>query len=76
MQGPRTPELTPAQKVINLLGGISAVSKELGHPFRTTVQYWYDNGRIPNWRLAEIKELAARKGVRLPKELLTQRKSA
>lgn len=54
--------------VIDDLGGISQVAKDLGHRSHTSVQYWYQQNSLPRWRWAELSSLAEQRGVKMPKE--------
>ena len=47
-----------ALEIIQRLGGVSAVSKELGVPL-TTVSSWGRFNQIPPWRQLKLLELAA-----------------
>ena len=42
---------------IDNLGGISAVSKALGHKYPTTVQWWFNKNRLPAWREPELASI-------------------
>lgn len=58
-----------AVRVIDKFGGLTAMSRALGHEHCTTVQGWRDSGRIPNWRWPEINEAAKREKIDLADEL-------
>lgn len=55
---------TPAQRLIDDLGGFAALARALGRP-KTTVSSWYHRGHIPARRLREVAEAARRVGVEL-----------
>jgi len=61
--------LTPIQRLIVQLGGISRVAKELGHNNHTTVQAWFAKGTVPKWRRAELAFLASQHKKPIPQEL-------
>lgn len=50
--------LAPLSRLIRELGGASAVSRELGIPM-TTVASWFEKGRMPAYRWAPLRDLAA-----------------
>ncbi len=54
---------TPSE-IIELLGGTSAVARELGLT-PSTVSSWKQLRAIPNWRMDGIRKLAKAKGVTL-----------
>lgn len=60
---------TPSE-LIDELGGTSAVAVELNLT-PSTVSSWKTAGRIPNWRLPAIRQLAKRKSVALPEWAIT-----
>ena len=43
--------------IIELLGGVKAVSEDTGWPY-TTVDSWRDAGSVPDWRRAKLLEMA------------------
>lgn len=47
-----------ALEIINRLGGVTAVAKDLGVPL-TTVSSWGRFNQIPQWRQMKLLELAA-----------------
>jgi len=53
--------MTAAGKIIDVLGGTSAVARALGAP-PSTVSSWRKNG-IPHWRWAALHDLAERMGL-------------
>lgn len=53
-------------KIIQAFGGLSAMSRALGHKHVTTVHGWKVRGRIPSWRWPEIREAAEAQGIELP----------
>ena len=55
-----------AKSIISLFGGINPMARALGHKHASTVQGWSDTGRIPPWRIHEIKEAAERLEIELP----------
>jgi hypothetical protein len=46
-----------ALDIIQKLGGVTAVSKQLGVPL-TTVSSWGRNNRIPEWRQSKLLDVA------------------
>lgn len=54
------------QRVIASFGGLTATSKALGDVSISTVDSWARAGRIPRWRLRDIREAAERTAVPLP----------
>lgn len=59
--------MTYVETIISKFGGLRAMAKALGHKHPTTVQGWKVSGRIPSWRMAEIREAANIAGIELPK---------
>jgi len=57
------------RSLIDELGGVTEVARELGHKHHTTVQAWHRTGKLPQWRKAEVVALARRKKVSVPREL-------
>jgi hypothetical protein len=53
-----------ALEIINRLGGVTAVSKELSVPL-TTVSSWGRCNQIPSWRQPKLLELANARNVSL-----------
>ena len=53
-----------ALEIINSLGGVMQVSRDLGVSF-TTVSSWGRANQIPVWRQPKVLELASTKGVTL-----------
>jgi hypothetical protein len=51
-----------ASEIIEYLGGITAVSRGLGHKWPTTVQGWGDRGSIPARHMPEVIAFAERIG--------------
>ena len=47
-----------AKEIVDLLGGVTAVSNQLGVPL-TTVSSWGRCNQIPSWRQPKLLELAA-----------------
>jgi hypothetical protein len=47
-----------ASEIIERLGGVTAVSQQLGVPL-TTVSSWVRSGYVPSWRQTKLLELAA-----------------
>lgn len=45
---------TQAERIISKFGGITALSKALGHKFPSTVQGWKERGFIPADRQEEV----------------------
>lgn len=50
--------------IIQRLGGVMQLSRDLGMSF-TTVSSWGRSNRIPDWRQGKLLELAATKGIAL-----------
>jgi hypothetical protein len=50
-----------ASQIIELLGGVTAVSRHIGVPL-TTVSSWGRWNQIPTWRQPEMLRLAAAQG--------------
>lgn len=57
--------MTPARYVIRLFGGLTPLSKALGHRNPTTVQGWWKRESIPPSRYEAILSVAAAKGIDL-----------
>lgn len=53
-----------AQQIIEALGGTVAVARALNLA-PTTVSSWKQSGRIPKWRMSDIRACAAEAGVDL-----------
>jgi hypothetical protein len=53
-----------AKEIVDRLGGVSAVAKELGVPL-TTVSSWGRFNQIPLWRQPKLLELATATNVSL-----------
>ena len=53
-----------ALEVIDRLGGVCAVARELGIPV-STVSSWGRNRQIPTWRQPKLLELASARNVSL-----------
>lgn len=53
-----------AREIIKELGGVTAVSKQLGVPL-TTVSSWCRFNHVPTWRQTKLLEIAIDKGVSL-----------
>lgn len=49
--------------IINKFGGVTEMSRALGHPNRTTVKHWEHTKQIPRWRWHEV--LAAARSKRM-----------
>lgn len=54
--------------IIDRLGGLTALARELGHQNPTTVQGWKDRGVIPLRHIASVIEVGRRKSVALSLE--------
>lgn len=54
---------TDVDKIIAQFGGLSAMARALGHKHPTTIQGWRDSGRIPEWRMNEVIELAKKENI-------------
>lgn len=52
-------------KIIELFGGLTAMSRALGHKHPTTVQGWKESNRIPSWREHEINAAAKKLKIKL-----------
>ena len=64
--------MSQAEIVIERFGGITALSRALGHEHPSTVQGWRDRGIIPARRQAELMRLAKTMGIELsPEELIS-----
>jgi hypothetical protein len=48
-------------EIIAKLGGVTALSRLLGHKNRTVVQYWGITEKIPRWRWPEVLQAARSK---------------
>jgi hypothetical protein len=72
---PNTPS-SEIESVIACFGGMSALSRALGHKNPTTVQGWKLSGRIPAWRRSEIVTAAQRLGVILPDSFVATTEAA
>jgi hypothetical protein len=59
-------EPTMTSKIIEAFGGVTALSRALGHKNATTVQGWKKSDKIPPWRHKAIVDAAAEVGVKLP----------
>ena len=55
------------RNIVDEFGGMTPMSKALGHRHPTTVQGWLNSGRIPRWRRHEVKVAADREGVDIAK---------
>lgn len=55
----------PIPELIDALGGLTALAKELGHTNPTTVQGWKDRGAIPLKQIPRVIEAGRRKGIAL-----------
>lgn len=49
---------TAVDRVIDAFGGLTALSRALGHKNCTTVQGWKDRGSVPSRRIPEVIEAA------------------
>jgi hypothetical protein len=56
--------MATAQKILESLGGIAVVARELSLAM-TTVQGWKDANFVPEWRRPSLLALAMARGVRL-----------
>lgn len=57
-----------AAQLIEKFGGLTSMSRVLGHKHCTTVQGWRDSGSVPSWRWPEILQAAKREGVDVSEE--------
>lgn len=53
-----------AHEIIELLGGVQAVSAHTGWPY-TTVKAWVTYNQIPDWRQSTLLDMAREKSVAL-----------
>lgn len=51
--------------IIEALGGLKEASRKIGAPV-STVQYWRDADRIPEWREHQVRAAFEREGLPLP----------
>jgi len=51
--------MTDHREIITRLGGIRGLARRLGHKHHTTVQGWFERGRIPPGRLPEVIDAAS-----------------
>lgn len=56
----------PAQPIIKAFKTVSKLAEALGHKNVSTVHHWKQSGKIPHWRIHEIREAAKRENVTLP----------
>lgn len=52
--------------IIERFGGLSSMARILNHKHPTTIQGWRDAGKIPSWRIHEIKAAAKAEGIEVP----------
>ena len=52
-------------QIIERFGGITNLSRILGHRNPSTVQGWKENNKIPVWRFHEIKQAAKRHKIKV-----------
>lgn len=64
--------MSKVEKIISLFGGMPEMSRKLGHNNKTTIQHWKKTGRIPPWRVLEIKLAAEMHGVDIPESLFDE----
>jgi len=57
-----------AKPIIEAFGGLSKTAAALGHKNVTTVQYWLEQDAIPDWRMHQIREAAAKEDISLPSD--------
>lgn len=50
----------PVADLIRAFGGLTAMARALGHAHVSTVQGWGERGRIPPWRMYEIRDYVNR----------------
>lgn len=55
------------QSLVSGFGGIAKLSALLGNKHTTTVRGWLKTGRIPHFRLMQLRSIAEENGVALPK---------
>ena len=53
------------EKVIERFGGVTKMSRMLGHKHVTTVHAWKRAGRSPKWRIYEIRAAAIYHGIKV-----------
>lgn len=64
--------MTQAERIIRRFGGLTALSRALGHKHPTTVQGWKERGFIPQQRHGEVMTAALANDVALaPEDFLT-----
>lgn len=68
--------MTVVEEIIGEFGGLTEMSRKLGHQHPTTVQGWKNSGRIPSWRAPEIRDAATRLGLERVLTLLDESKDA
>ena len=56
---------SPAERVIEKFGGVSAMARLLKHKHPTTVHGWKTRGLIPAGRMDELLDLAAANNIEL-----------
>lgn len=56
---------TPASRIIEKFGGISATARALGHKYPSRVQYWKEQGVIPAREQPKVLEVARDLGIEL-----------
>lgn len=61
-------KITCIRDLIALIGGLTVVSRKLGHRHCTTVQRWCERNSLPPWRRPEIAALLAEEGIRLTRK--------
>ena len=54
------------QRVVDALGGMSAMSRALGHANPTTVQGWIKRGQIPWWHHEAVCKILRTRKITLP----------
>jgi len=57
--------MTQADHIIGKAGGVTALSRMLGHKHRTTVQGWEETGIIPLKNWIQIRRVLRGFGIRL-----------
>jgi hypothetical protein len=55
--------LKPVERIIRLCGGLTALSRALGHRYPTTVQHWKESGLVPSKHIPDVIVAAKTLGV-------------
>lgn len=57
--------MTPVERIIDLFGGLAALSRALGHNNASTVQGWKERNSVPAARIPEVIAAGKLRGVDL-----------